>query len=67
VTPGWVECISGRVPERIIKIDAEILAAENKLQEAQELITALTAQISALKKKREAILKEIENEARKRI
>ena len=55
--------------ERLIKIDAEIWETEQMLKEceAPENREALAVLLVELKKKRDEILKEIENKARARI
>ena len=54
------------MPERIIKIDADIWQIEQKLKDvlASEKHEALTAQLAELKKQREAIIEEMEKKAR---
>ena len=62
-------CHSKRVPERIIKIDADIWQLEQKLKDvlAIEKQEALRAQLAELKKQREAIIAELEKKANERI
>ena len=69
MTGGLGGCITGHMPERLTKIDAEIFAAEQKLKEvlATEKHAALAAKLEELKKCRQEILEEIEKQARKQI
>jgi hypothetical protein len=54
------------MPERIIKIDAEILEIEQKLRDvlALEKHEGLTAKLAELKKQRAAIIDEMEKKPR---
>jgi hypothetical protein len=57
------------MPERVIKIDSEIWAIEQKLKEvlAPEKHEALTAQVAELKKQREALVAEMDKKSRERL
>ena len=60
--PRTGAAISKSVPERIIKLDVEILALQERLKEFE----ALKTRLDELKKERERILAEIEQKMRER-